>query len=881
MKHIGITQEISIAIEQQDFSIAPGSSTDIPLLLNNHGDHPDYLEVSLRGIPASWATFSDQVVLVNPGERREVILTLQPPPPPQTRAGHYTAQVVVTSQSEPNRIAHIDLFLWVAVLDIRGRIGVMMESVQFSVAPGNNIDVPILLRNQGLEPDSFRLSVDDLPANWISTQHPTTRLEPGQEKEIKLSIKPLRTPSSRAGRHSFKIKIASQIIPQDVVVVSCILTIAAYVDYRVGLQPAQAKAGDPIRILVENTGNVDESFDLIWNSSQNDLYFEAILPVPDQQELQTTSQLGRQIIPLTEPYPLRVPYGQTGSVDFRTKPATQAIIGGESIHFYSVEVKSTESTETESLSIQGKVFSKAWIPIWLFPLIAVICIGFSFLFIFLAGQSRNQAARSTETAAFGTAVAIGATQTSEAIQTAAVEQSLMDSDGDGLTNHEEVQLGTDPDQPDTDGDGLSDGDEVRRGTDPLNPDTDGDGLLDGDEVRRGTDPLNPDTDGDGLLDGDEVRRGTDPLNPDTDGDGSLDGNEIQNGTDPLNPDTDNDSLPDGMEMPPCPNPLDPDSDKDGFIDGKDLDPCDPNNPSLTATAVAGQPPTETPTLLVPPTETPAQVTPSPPFLGNAIAFQSDRDGNLEIYVQNTGDGSLTRLTNNPASDMQPAWSPDGNYIAFTSNRDGNHEIYLMNADGSNQINLTNSPYNDQYPSWSSDGLRILFSSNRDGNWEIYSVLLNGSGIVNLSNHPAEDLYPTWFTSGSFVNQQELIAFTTNRDGNYEIYTMNADGSNQTNLTNNPAEDFYPAPSHDGERIAFVSDRDGNRDIFLMRSNGDSPTNITNHPSDDLFPRWSPDDLWLAFATHRGNSEIFLIRLENFELINFTNHPSLDNYPAWR
>lgn len=77
----------------------------------------------------------------------------------------------------------------------------------------------------------------------------------------------------------------------------------------------------------------------------------------------------------------------------------------------------------------------------------------------------------------------------------------IDSDGDGLTDDQELLLGTDPFNPDTDGDGLLDGTEVDIGTDPLNPDTDGDGLSDGYEVNVSlTDPLNPDTDGDGLTD---------------------------------------------------------------------------------------------------------------------------------------------------------------------------------------------------------------------------------------------------------------------------------------------------------------------------------------------------------------------------------------------
>jgi cysteine-rich repeat protein len=181
-----------------------------------------------------------------------------------------------------------------------------------------------------------------------------------------------------------------------------------------------------------------------------------------------------------------------------------------------------------------------------------------------------------------------------------------DRDGDGISNDDEVTLGTDPDDADTDDDGINDGDEVNvHGTDPLNPDTDGDGLTDGVEIgvtdpgpgtdpgvfigdadpTTTTDPLDPDTDGDGLCDGlrdpppatctggeDANNDGgtentiggtgtpgsgeTDPNNPDTDGDRINDGDELKGegpltgigATDPLDRDTDDGGRDDGDEV---------------------------------------------------------------------------------------------------------------------------------------------------------------------------------------------------------------------------------------------------------------------------------------------------------------------------------------------
>jgi len=152
-----------------------------------------------------------------------------------------------------------------------------------------------------------------------------------------------------------------------------------------------------------------------------------------------------------------------------------------------------------------------------------------------------------------------------------LSEGNLDKDGDGLTNAEERQLGTDPNKADSDGDGLRDGEEVRTyRTDPLAKDSDGDDLTDYDEIFvYRTNPLLRDTDSDGLSDGDEILKfNTNPLKTDTDDDGLNDGEEVLNyHTNPLKADSDGDGLSDGDEVIKYrTDPLKADTDGDGLTD---------------------------------------------------------------------------------------------------------------------------------------------------------------------------------------------------------------------------------------------------------------------------------------------------------------------------
>ena len=260
-----------------------------------------------------------------------------------------------------------------------------------------------------------------------------------------------------------------------------------------------------------------------------------------------------------------------------------------------------------------------------------------------------------------------------------------------------------------------------------------------------------------------------------------------------------------------------------------------------------------------------------------ILFASDRDGNWEIYVMEADGANQINLTNDPFSDLEPAWSPDRGRIAY------NHagDIYVMDSDGGNKTRLTFDGSDDLMPAWSPDGSKIAFTSKRDGNHEIYAMNADGSQKVRLTNSPGRDEVPAWSPDG------KKIAFASDREENFEIYVMDADGFNVINLTLNSAFDYQPDWSPDGSKIAFMTTGRGayggnNSEIYVMNADGSKPVNLTNHGHFDADPTWSPDGKKIAFESHRITNiqEVWVMNADGSNPANLTNGPTGDLQPDW-
>lgn len=266
-----------------------------------------------------------------------------------------------------------------------------------------------------------------------------------------------------------------------------------------------------------------------------------------------------------------------------------------------------------------------------------------------------------------------------------------------------------------------------------------------------------------------------------------------------------------------------------------------------------------------------------------IAFTSDRDGDYEIYVVDTGGENLQQLTQNSRIDAGAKWSPDGTQLVYFACRtfDGPCDIMRLNtADGSTQRLAGGDDTANRWPAWSPDGAHIAFASNRDGDFEIYVMDIKGEETRQLTdNQDLIDTQPAWSPDG------ETIVYVSGAGDDQGIYTVPATGGAPAQLLDSPDHlEQFPIWSPDGAYLAFQSDFSaGNTEIWLFDPATGRLTNLTANPAADEHPAWSPDGKQIAFISTRDGDQpsVYILSITGEQAVRRLTGPDFfDGWPAW-
>jgi TolB protein len=227
------------------------------------------------------------------------------------------------------------------------------------------------------------------------------------------------------------------------------------------------------------------------------------------------------------------------------------------------------------------------------------------------------------------------------------------------------------------------------------------------------------------------------------------------------------------------------------------------------------------------------------------------------------DGEPELLTDDPADDMGPYWSPDGQEIVFYSFRHGTRDVFVMNADGGNEQRVTDDPAQERYPDWSPDGNSIVFQSDKTGSQELWVVSRQDRssdwGTPRQLTHDGGRA-PRWSPDGRWV------AYTARG-----VRLMSPEGRNPRVLADMSAQGIQARMSGwsaDSRMVYFkANDSEGTASFWSVPVDGGTPRLLVRFDDPDRRSNrgeFATDGERFYFTIGRQESDIWMMELLNVE-----------------
>jgi tricorn protease len=224
----------------------------------------------------------------------------------------------------------------------------------------------------------------------------------------------------------------------------------------------------------------------------------------------------------------------------------------------------------------------------------------------------------------------------------------------------------------------------------------------------------------------------------------------------------------------------------------------------------------------------------------------------DIWTADENGQNLRRITVHKARDVYPRFSPDGRWIAFSSDRDGNLDVYVIPAEGGQARQLTFHSADDAVQGWTPDSRAVLFASNRNEDFAGKLYTVSADGGMERSAGADMGVFATYSPDGRrlAINRKSQAYWRKYYRGSNQsdVTIMDVAAGKFTDVTDFEGMDSWPMWGSDGN-VYFVSDREegGLTNIWRVSEKGGKAERVTSFKAGDVrWPAMSADGRVIMF-----------------------------------